>query len=84
VTGIAVADDDSELIAEPTVKLDMLASPLVGEQIEASVYLVRHRPLADPPWMKIPETGRLQPTAKSIFFRAYWQADIDLARSSLP
>jgi hypothetical protein len=54
VTGIAVADDDSTLIAEPTLKLDVLASPLAAEQNEASVY------------------------------SAYWQADIDLARSGLP
>jgi hypothetical protein len=54
VTGIAVADDDSKLIAEPILKLDVLASPLTAEQNEASVY------------------------------SAYWQADIDLAWSSLP
>ena len=54
MTGIAVADDDSKLIAEPILKLDVLASPLTAEQNEASVY------------------------------SAYWQADIDLVRRSLP
>lgn len=54
MTGIAVADDGSTLIADLTLKLDVLASPLAAEQNEASVY------------------------------SAYWQADIELARSSLP
>jgi hypothetical protein len=38
--------------------------------------LVHHRPSADPPWMKIPDTGASQPIAKSIFFlvKVGWRA----------